>query len=209
MWWVLWWSQTSRRTTCPACFHAHRSHPYSLRPSSKTVGGISQGNIIFVMVRAWWEWVSASATHTVLLAGSWLNLICTFYPSHLQVMHTTRSGGWREDSDVCVQAQQCIPATVSCHPLIPFSFQPSGPRVEWYISRPARNSLNSRDRRQFNFVFIPSRKISFSHHNNFSYGIKVYSPFHWSLTHFVRTSGIVLLIVEIHMHTFLPLLIPF
>ena len=48
--------------------------------------------------------------------------------------------------------------------------------VEWYISRPARNSLNSRDRRQFNFVFIPSRKISFSHHNNFSYGIKAYSP---------------------------------
>ena len=37
----------------------------------------------------------------------------------------------------------------------------------------------------------------------------MYSPFSWSSTHFVRTSGIVLLIVEIHMYTFLSLLIPF
>jgi len=80
--------------------------------------------------------------------------------------------------------------------------------VEWYILRPARNSPNSRDHRQFNFVFIPSRKFSFSHHNNFSYDIKAYSPFRWSSAHFVRTSGAVLLIVEIHTCTFLPLLIP-
>ena len=76
------------------------------------------------------------------------------------------------------------------------------------ILRPARNSPNSRDHRQFNFVFIPSQKFSFSHHNNFSYDIKAYSPFRWSSTHFVRTSGAVLLIVEIHTCTFLPLLIP-
>jgi len=60
------------------------------------------------------------------------------------------------------------------------------------ILRPARNSPNSRDHRQFNFVFIPSQKFSFSHHNNFSYDIKAYSPFRWSSTHFVRTSGVYL-----------------
>jgi len=37
--------------------------------SSKTVGGTGQGNIIFATVRARWESVSTSATHTVLLAG--------------------------------------------------------------------------------------------------------------------------------------------
>ena len=36
----------------------------------------------------------------------------------------------------------------------------------------------------------------------------MYSPFSWSLTHFVRTSGIVLSIVEVHTRTFLPLPIP-
>jgi len=57
--------------------------------------------------------------------------------------------------------------------------------VEWYISRPARNSLNSRDCHQFNFVFIPSWKISFSHHNNFLYGIKAWG-FHQGLWPFLN-----------------------
>jgi len=61
--------------------------------------------------------------------------------------------------------------------------------VEWYISRLAQNSLNSWDHHQFNSVFIPSQKIPISHCNNFSYDIKAYSPFCWSLTHFVQTSG--------------------
>jgi len=36
----------------------------------------------------------------------------------------------------------------------------------------------------------------------------MHSPFYCSLTHFIQTSGTILLIVEIHIHTFLPLLIP-
>ena len=65
MWWVLWWLQTNRRTTCPACIYVGRSHPDSSRRSSKTAGGIGQGNIIFVTVRARWKCVLTSATHSV------------------------------------------------------------------------------------------------------------------------------------------------
>ena len=81
MWWVLWWWQTSCRTTWPVCFHARRSYPDSSSRSSKTVGGTSQGNIIFAAVRAQWECISTSATHTVLLAGLWLDLL----ESHLHL----------------------------------------------------------------------------------------------------------------------------
>ena len=75
MWWVLWRLQTSCRTTCQTCIYAQRSHPDSSSRSSNTVVGVSQGNIIFAMVRIRFENVIPPPPLTVLLAGSWLNLL--------------------------------------------------------------------------------------------------------------------------------------
>jgi len=61
--------------------------------------------------------------------------------------------------------------------------------VEECNLRPARDSFNSQNCYLFDFIFIPSQKIPISHCSNFSYDIKVYSPFYWSLTCFVWTSG--------------------
>ena len=55
------------------------------------------------------------------------NLIYTIDPSHLQVMHITRTRRRRGDSDICVPAQRCVPATISCYPLVSFHSRPSSP----------------------------------------------------------------------------------
>jgi len=67
-------------------------------------------------------------TQRHLQACDWTlwNYICTFDPLYLQVMHITRTKRRKRDSDICVQAQLCIQATISCHPLISFHSRPSG-----------------------------------------------------------------------------------
>jgi len=138
---------------------------------------------------------------------------CEFDYLHLTYQYTAKLQVWKQPQarppcfswhDLRLHlAASIIKSTVGLHPL-------KGDSHLW-INDFSTLLLNGTSRDRLGTPSIAGtvvNKISFSHHNNFSYGIKAYSPFHWSSTHFVRTSGAVLLIVEIHTHTFLPLLIP-
>ena len=100
----------------PDLFLCSQITPRLIKQNSSTVGGISQGSITFVMVRARWECISTSAlTECCLQAHDWTfwEIICTFDPSHLQLIHITWTNRSSWGSDICVQAQQCVSATVS------------------------------------------------------------------------------------------------
>ena len=121
----------------PDLFLCSQITPRLVKQNSSTVGGISQGSITFVMVRARWECISTSAlTECCLQARDWTfwDIVCTFYPLHLQLIHITWTNRSSWGSDICVQAQQCVSATVSCHPHVFFDCRPSGPRSHSQVS---------------------------------------------------------------------------
>ena len=89
---VLWRSQTSRRTTCHTCFYVHRSHPDSSSRIATLLGALIRG------VSSLWWWGHDEnvfrplpLTECCLQARDWTfwDIICTFDPSHLQLIHIT------------------------------------------------------------------------------------------------------------------------
>ena len=88
--------------------------------------GISQGNIIFATVRARWECVSTSATHTVLLAGLWLNLLESLL--HLRPLVSTSHAHYSNQNSRAKRGHLCPgPIMHTSHCFFSFHSRPSTP----------------------------------------------------------------------------------
>jgi len=96
MWWVLWQSQASHWTTCQVCSYALRSYPDLSRRITTLLGALFRE----VSSLQWWghnenAFRPLPLTDSCLQARNWTswNIICTFDPSHIKLIHITGKVG--------------------------------------------------------------------------------------------------------------------